>query len=99
MAMDWKDYYEVASKGIKPRYRARWRKDADKWLAGLGLERRNVTSDVFGALGLLALGTGIGFAIASLYGPETSRWRGRLGERFGFGGFESQDVGESGQGS
>jgi hypothetical protein len=85
MAMQWKDYYEAASKGIKPRHRARWRKDADQWL---------------GALGLLALGTGLGFAIASLYGPDTTRWRGRLGERFGFGGgFERQDTGESGQGS
>ena len=99
MAMDWKATYGTAGRGFGPMGRRRWRGDADAWLANLGLERRNKAADVFGALGLLAVGAGIGFAVAAFTLPEGgARWRGRIGERFGLrgGGFEPQ-AGSTGE--
>ncbi len=98
MAIDFSDYYASARKGIKPAYRRRWRQETDAWLAGLGLERRNVFNDVVGAFGLVLLGAGIGVAAASMLGPvDTSRWRSRFGERLGVGGgaFEREGKGTS----
>lgn len=70
MAMDWKDLYKAARRRAGPGYRQLRRMDADDWLATVGLERRNVAADIFGALGLLALGSGLGLAMGLLFAPK-----------------------------
>lgn len=86
MAIEWKEFRKAA-KSRRPRYRHLRRMDRDDWLASIGLERRNVAADVFGALGLLALGAGIGFTLGLFYAPKSGaqfrrevgeRWRGRM---------------------
>jgi hypothetical protein len=68
--IDWKDFYRGAKKTMGPRLRDLRGRDRDDWLATIGLEKRNVTADVFGAIGLIAVGCGIGVAIGMLFAPK-----------------------------
>jgi hypothetical protein len=70
MASEWKDFYSTAKRNVGPRYRKMRRWDADDWLATVGLERRNVAADLFGALGFIALGAGVGFAMGLVFAPK-----------------------------
>ncbi len=70
MAMGWKDWYKAAKKNVRPTYRQIRKMDSDDWLAAIGLEKRNVTADVLGALGLVTVGCGIGFALGLLFAPK-----------------------------
>ncbi len=70
MAIDWKDFYKSAKKNVRPTYKQLRKMDSDDWLASIGLERRNVAADVFGTVGLLTIGCGIGFALGMLFAPK-----------------------------
>ncbi len=70
MAVEWKDVYGVAKRGVGPKFRQLRRRDTDDWLASIGLERRNVVADLFGALGFIAVGTGVGFALGLIFAPK-----------------------------
>lgn len=70
MAMEWKDVYRAAKRGAGPKFRQLRRRDTDDWLASIGLERRNVVADLFGALGFVAIGAGVGFALGLVFAPK-----------------------------
>lgn len=68
--MDWDRFYSMAKRNIRPTYRKLSRMDRDDWLASVGLERRNVASDIFAAGGYILLGCAIGAGIGMLLAPK-----------------------------
>jgi len=67
---DWNTLYKVAKQNIKPTYKKIRKMDSDDWLASMGLERRNVGTDILGALGFITLGCCIGLGVGLLMAPK-----------------------------
>jgi hypothetical protein len=68
--IDWKDLYSMAKKNVGPKWRDLRDRDSDDWLTSVGLEKRNVAADIFGAIGLIAVGCGLGVALGMLFAPK-----------------------------
>lgn len=64
------DWYGLAKKRIQPGWKRMRKMDRDDWLASIGLERRNVTADVAGAVGFAVFGIAVGFGLGMLFAPR-----------------------------
>lgn len=64
------DWYGLAKKRIGPGWKRMRKMDRDDWLASIGLERRNVTADIAGAVGFAVFGVAVGFGLGMLFAPR-----------------------------
>jgi hypothetical protein len=69
-SLDWNSMYKMAKQNIKPTYRKLRKMDSDDWLASVGLERRNVGTDIAGAFGFILLGCAVGVTVGLLLAPK-----------------------------